>query len=78
LAAAVSVMVALPLPDAGDTVKAELLLEAVHADGEQPAGDAVSTTFWDPPPDPKDTVAGATLNAHATVTPIVCFEERPK
>jgi len=77
-AAAVRVIVAPPVPDAGETLRAGLFTAAVHVDGEHPAGAAVSVTVCDPPPDANETVVGDTLNEHGTVRPIVCFAESPR
>jgi hypothetical protein len=71
LAAAVSEMLPLPRPDAGDTVSPFASLTAVHSDGEQFGGDAVSVTVCEPPPDANDSAAGETANSHATVTDTV-------
>jgi len=78
LAADVSVIGPLPLPDAGDTVSAVLLVDAVHVDGEHPAGAAVSVTACDPPLDGNDMAVGDTVNVHASVTPMVCFPDSPE
>src|SRR5262245_34473128 len=62
LAAAFTVTVPLPEPDVGDTLSPALVLLAVHADGEQPSGAAVTATACDPPPNPNDNAVGDVVN----------------
>jgi hypothetical protein len=61
---ALTVTLPLPEPKAGATDSPALVPDAVHDDGAHPAGDDVTLTVWDPPPEPKFAVEGAIANVH--------------
>lgn len=67
----VTVTLALPEPDAG-AIDSALAEDAVHEDGEHPAGDAVTPTTCEPPPDAKLAEDGEIPNVHALLVGVGC------
>src|SRR5215831_9653834 len=68
----VTVTFPLPEPDAGAMESAALADDAVHEDGEHPAGDAVTPTTCEPPPDAKLAEDGEIPNVHGLFVGVGC------
>jgi hypothetical protein len=62
---AVTMTLPLPDPDVGATDSAALAVEADHADGAHPDGEADMLTTWVPPLVEKFAVDGEIANVHA-------------